>query len=149
MSPELVFLVFNNAILPFWLLLIFAPRWRGTQWAVHSVAVPVVLGFAYLWLLLRVTWGDEGAPGTSFFTLAGVMALFDAPAAATMGWIHYLVFDLFAGAWIGRDAMRRGLPHWMTVPCLVVTLFVGPIGLLLYFLVRKATLRGGFLLNEA
>ena len=65
-----------------------------------------------------------------------------------MGWIHYLVFDLFVGAWIGRDAIRRAIPHWMVVPCLVVTLFIGPVGLLLYFLVRRATRRGGFLLGE-
>jgi hypothetical protein len=148
MSPSLVFTIANNAILPFWLLLIVAPRWRGTDWAVHSVAVPVVLGFAYLWLLLRLTWGGEAMPGSSFFSLAGVMALFASPVAVTMGWIHYLVFDLFVGAWIGRDAVRRAIPHWMVAPCLIVTLFIGPVGLLLYFLVRRATRRGGFLLSE-
>lgn len=148
MTPELVFTIANNGILPFWLLLIVAPRWRGTELAVHSIAIPMILGLAYLWLLIRVTLGGEGAPGSSFFTLAGVMALFMSPAAATMGWIHYLIFDLFIGAWISRDAMRCGMSHWIAAPCLIVTLFAGPVGLLLYFVVRLALGRGGFLLTE-
>lgn len=145
MSPELVFTIANNGILVFWLLLIVAPRWRGTELAVHSVAVPAILGLAYLWLLYRVWLGGEAAPGTSYFTLPGVMALFRSPTGAVMGWIHYLVFDLFVGAWIARDAARRGVSHWAVAPCLVATLMAGPVGLLLYLGLR----RGGFLLERA
>jgi hypothetical protein len=149
MSPELIFAVANNGILVFWLLLIVAPRWRGTQLAVHSIALPLVLGLAYLWLFTRVWIGGEAAPGTSYFTLPGVMALFDSPTGAVMGWIHYLVFDLFVGAWEARDAARRGIAHWMVVPCLIVTLMAGPIGLALYLALRIALRRGGFLLDAA
>ena len=149
MSPQLIFLIANNGILIFWLLLIVAPRWKGTQLAVHSMAVPVVLGLAYLWLLARVWLGGEAATGTSYFTLPGVMALFASPTGAVMGWIHYLVFDLFIGAWEARDAQRRGVAHWALVPCLLVTLMAGPVGLLLYLGVRAGMRRGGFLLSEA
>ncbi len=149
MSPDLIFTAANNGILIFWLLLIVAPRWRGTQSAVHSIAIPLVLGLAYLGLFARVWIGGEGAPGTSYFTLAGVMALFDSPTGAVMGWIHYLVFDLFVGAWEVRDAARRGIPHWMVVPCLIVTLMAGPIGLALYLVLRIALRRGGFLHDSA
>jgi hypothetical protein len=144
MSPELIFLIANNGILVFWVLLIVAPRWRGTELAVHSIAVPVVLGLAYAWLLWRVWIGGEGAPGTNYTTLSGVMALFDSPTGAVMGWIHYLVFDLFVGAWIARDAAARGLSHWLVVPCLIATLMAGPVGLLLYLVLRG----GGFLLER-
>ena len=149
MSPDLIFAVANNGILIFWLLLVVAPRWRGTQLAVHSIAIPLILGLAYLWLFTRVWIGGEGAPGTSYFTLPGVMALFDSSTGAVMGWIHYLVFDLFVGAWEARDAARRGMPHWMVVPCLVVTLMAGPIGLALYLVLRMALRRGAFLLDSA
>jgi len=64
MSPQLIFAIANNGILIFWLLLIFAPRWKGTELAVHSAAVPVVLGLAYLWLFARVWLGGEAAPAT-------------------------------------------------------------------------------------
>ena len=149
MSPQLIFAIANNGILIFWLLLIFAPRWKGTELAVHSAAVPVVLGLAYLWLFARVWLGGEAAPATNYFTLPGVMALFASPTGAVMGWIHYLVFDLFIGAWTARDARRRGVPHWALVPCLLVTLMAGPVGLLLYLAVRAGLRRGGFLLREA
>ena len=148
MSPDLIFTIANNGILVFWLLLIVAPRWRGTELAVHSIAVPLLLGCAYLWLLARVWVGGEGAPGTSYFTLPGVMALFASPTGAAMGWIHYLVFDLFVGAWEARDAARRGVPHWMVVPCLIVTLMAGPAGLALYLVLRTLR-RSGFALAEA
>ncbi|HWA92725.1 MAG TPA: ABA4-like family protein [Rhizomicrobium sp.] len=144
MSPELIFVIANNGILIFWLLLIVAPRWRGTEIAVHSIAVPVILGLAYGWLLWRVWLGGEGAAGVNYTTLPGVMALFDTPTGAVMGWIHYLVFDLFVGAWTARDAQRRGVPHWALVPCLIAILMAGPVGLLIYLALRRV-----FLLKEA
>jgi hypothetical protein len=149
MSPELTFAIANNGILVFWLLLVVAPRWRGTELAVHSIAVPLILGLAYLWLLARVWLGGDGAPGTNYFSLPGVMALFDSPTGAVMGWIHYLVFDLFVGAWEARDANRRGMAHWIVIVCLIATLMAGPVGLALYLAVRRLSGRGGFLLEAA
>ena len=57
--------------------------------------------------------------------------LFTSPHAVLAGWIHYLAFDLFVGAWEVRDARRHGLSHWMVVPCLALTLMLGPFGLLI------------------
>jgi hypothetical protein len=147
MSPELIFTIANNGILIFWLLLVVAPRWRGTEFAVHSIAIPVILGLAYLWLLYRVWFGGEGAAGTNYTTLPGVMALFDSPTGAVMGWIHYLVFDLFVGAWEARDATKRDIPHAIVIVCLIVTLMAGPVGLLIYLAARTVMGRGGFLLE--
>ena len=87
--------------------------------------------------------------GASFSSLAGVMAFFTSPVAATAGWIHYLVFDLFIGAWETRDAHARGLSHLAVIPCLILTLLFGPAGFLLYLGVRAATGKGGFLLERA
>jgi Mn2+/Fe2+ NRAMP family transporter len=77
------------------------------------------------------------------------MAFFTSPVAATAGWIHYLVFDLFVGAWQVRDAQRRGITHLAVIPCLVLTLLAGPVGLLLYLALRTGMRRGGFLLEDA
>jgi hypothetical protein len=147
MSAETVFTVANNGIVIFWLLLIVAPRWKGTAFLVHSVAVPAVVGLTYTWLIARAMMG-EGAPGGSFFTLQGVMTFFTSPVAATAGWIHYLVFDLFIGAWESRDAQRRGIPHLALIPCLIVTFIFGPIGFLLYLTLRTALRKGGWSLAE-
>ena len=69
------------------------------------------------------------------------MLLFQSPTAVLGGWIHYLVFDLFIGAWIVRDANRQGINHWITTPFLFVTLMAGPAGLMLYLLLRLALKR--------
>jgi hypothetical protein len=149
MTPDTIFAIANNGILVFWLLLILAPGWRGTQILVHSVAIPVLLGLTYIWLLSSAVFGGHGAPaGASFFSLHGVAALFSSPLALTAGWIHYLVFDLFVGAWEARDARRRGISHLALIPCLIVTLMVGPVGLLLYLALRAALGKGGFFLGE-
>jgi uncharacterized membrane protein YraQ (UPF0718 family) len=79
--------------------------------------------------------------GGGFSSLEGVMILFQSPTAVFGGWIHYLVFDLFIGAWIVRDAKRQGINHWFTLPILFATLMAGPAGLLLYLLLRLALKR--------
>jgi Domain of unknown function (DUF4281) len=43
--------------------------------------------------------------------------------------------------WETRDAARRGVPHWMVIPCLLLTFMFGPAGWLAYLGVRA--LRGG------
>jgi hypothetical protein len=145
MSHELVFAIVNWGVIPFWLLLAVLPHWGPTQFLVHSVAIPLLLGIAYAWFLATGAFAVEGA---SFSTLHGVMLFFDSPGAVLAGWIHYLVFDLFIGAWQVRDARRRGINHWFVIPCLFFTLMAGPIGLLLYVVLRFALSKGGWSLIE-
>ncbi len=133
MSPETVFLVCNYGVLPAWLLLAAAPGSPWTQRLVHAVWIPLLLGVVYAWALLGAGSAPEGA---SFASLPGVMLFFTVPGAALAGWIHYLVFDLFVGAWEVRDARRRGIPHLALLPCLILTLALGPMGLLLYLALR-------------
>ena len=133
MTPEALFTLCNTAVLPAWLLLAVAPGWKWTQHLVHSAWIPLALGSVYATLL--ATSGD--APeGAGFGSLEGVMLIFSDPRAALAGWIHYLVFDLFVGAWEVRDARRLGLAHWTVVPCLALTLMLGPLGLVTYLALR-------------
>lgn len=137
MSPDLIFTIASTSVLPAWLLLVFAPRAAATKWAVHSAAFPLVLSVLYAALVLA-TFGDgEG----DFGSLRGVMQLFENEWAVLLGWVHYLAFDLFIGAWETRDAARIGVPHYLVVPCLFFTFMLGPVGLLLYFVIRAARTR--------
>ena len=133
MTPETVFLICNNAVIPAWLLLAVAPTWVWTQRIVHSALIPGLLAVVYAGAFLANTGAAEGA---GMGSLEGVMKLFTSPHAVLAGWVHYLVFDLFIGAWEVRDARRRQIPHLMLLPCLVFTLMLGPIGLLLYLTLR-------------
>ena len=119
-----------------WLLLVILPRHSIVQ-LVAGVVIPLVLSVGYLMLIVLHFRGAEGG----FGSLADVATLFQKPELLLAGWIHYLAFDLFIGAWETRDAQRSGLPHLVVIPCLVMTFMLGPIGLLFYFAIRTAKLR--------
>ena len=138
MSPDQLFLICNYSVLPAWLLLALAPHHQLTQRLVHAIWVPLLLGPFYIWALF---FGETAVEGAGFGSLQGVMLLFQTPTAVLGGWIHYLVFDLFIGAWIVRDAKREGINHWLTLPFLFITLMAGPAGLMLYLLLRLALKR--------
>lgn len=133
MALEALFQAASYAVLPFWLLLIAAPRWRWTQRLVHGPVVLLLLAPIYGYMLLGYAPTPEG---TTLRTLFGVMIGFTAPHLVLAGWIHYLIFDLFIGAWQTRDAARRGIAHLWVILCLLATLMAGPLGLLLYVVVR-------------
>ncbi len=134
MSYETIFSICDTAVLPGWLLLAILPRWKWTARLITSVIIPALLGLVYLYLIVTHFGKAEGG----FGSLAQVQQLFQNPAALLGGWIHYLAFDLFIGSWEVRDAQRLGLNHLLVIPCLALTFLFGPIGLLLYFLIRLA-----------
>ncbi|MEQ1752826.1 MAG: ABA4-like family protein [Micropepsaceae bacterium] len=149
LTPATMYLVLNYGVLPFWALLIVLPHARLTEVLVHSALMPLVLGVTYAWLLANAIAGPTALPeGASFATLDGLVKTFSSETVLVAGWAHYLVFDLFIGAWQARDAQRVGLHHLALAPCLVITLLVGPIGLLLYLMVRGISGKGGFSLFE-
>jgi len=140
-SPDLLFSICNYGILPGWLLLILAPRWRWAADFICPIVLPGLLGAIYVGILVS-QWADvEG----SFNSLKGVETLFTNRYALVGGWIHYLAFDLFIGSWEVRDARRIGITHWFVIPCLVLTLLFGPAVLLMYLAVRLGISRSTLL----
>lgn len=138
MEPDFLFTAFNRAVLPAWLLLIIAPGWHWTQKLIFSVWIPSLIAVCYVYAFIsNPIFPDDG----NFSSLEGVMVLFQQPYLMLAGWVHYLAFDLFIGAWQVRDAQRRGIKHLWVVPCLLTTLVFGPAGLLLYFIMRYSLTR--------
>ena len=136
MSPEALFSVANAVALLGWLLLALAPLRRSALVAGARV-IGVVMAVTYAVLLIRaVTQG--GMSGVDFTTLAGLTAGFSRPEAVLVGWVRYLAFDLWVGAWAVEDAGKRGVPHWAMLPVLFLILIAGPLGLLVYLAVRAA-----------
>lgn len=136
MTPDRLFRLASTLVGPCWLLLLLAPRWRWTQ-RIVTFAWPLVVAVLYVYLLVS----HPSPPGSGFSTLAQVTALFSSPYALVAGWIHYLAFDLFVGAWETRDGLRLGISRWVLLPCQLLTFFFGPAGLALYLLL-KLLLRG-------
>ena len=136
LTPDLLFKIASNVAVLGWLLLILAPRWRGTRAVVLSGALPLLLAATYVAVIGYQTVVHP-APGAGFGSLAQVAALFRQPRALTAGWVHYLCFDMAVGIWESRDAQRRGVPHLLLLPCLVATFMLGPLGLRPYSAARR------------
>ena len=132
MTLDQIFFAANGAALLGWLLLIFAPRWQFTRIVVLSGAMSLLLAALYLGLFALHAGEGEGG----FGSLPEVVELFRRPEMVLIGWVHYLSFDLFVGAWEVRNARERGVPHLIVIPCLVGTFMLGPVGLLAYFAAR-------------
>lgn len=133
MEADTLFTVCSRAVLPAWILLAVAPRWKLTRVLIFSAWIPMLLALAYVSAFI-FAW-PLPADG-SFNNLAGVMRFFQDPYLVVAGWIHYLAFDLFVGCWEVRDAERQRIPHLVVVPCLFLTLMLGPVGLFVYFAIR-------------
>ena len=108
---------------------------------------PLLLGAVYMGGMVMAAMG-HGAEGGGFSSIDGVRTLFSSDVGMVIGWTHYLVFDLFVGAWEARDAQRRGINHWLLIPCLLLTFMLGPVGVLLYLVLRKLTGKGGWSLSN-
>jgi hypothetical protein len=133
MTTENVFSICNMLALAGWLILIFAGKNAQARF-IAGVILPLTIAVVYAALLAA-----HGAESTgNFSSLAGVTALFSNPWLLLAGWIHYLAFDLFIGAWEVRDAQANSIPHFLVIPCLLLTFLFGPVGLLLYFAIRAA-----------
>lgn len=140
MDADILFSILNTAILPAWLLLILAPRWRWTRRVVGSGGYSFAYALVYTALIIAFIGHSNGG----FSSLAEVQRLFANPYLLIAGWVHYLAFDLLVGSWIVKDAQYHGIHHGWVVPCLVLTFLFGPIGWASYQLLRAIRLKSVF-----
>jgi Domain of unknown function (DUF4281) len=140
MQWETIFSIANTWPLIFWLLLAFGPRTeKMARLVLFGGILPLAVTYAVLLPMIMTGVIDAVGPdggSVDFTQLAGVMALFDSKGGATIGWIHYLAFDLFVGLWVARNADVHKIARWMQVPILFFVLMAGPFGLVLYLLLR-------------
>ena len=137
-EPSQIFALANLLALVAWLALVvalFVAAIRERVWQATALAIPLLLGVAYVALIAS---GFGAAEGGGFGSITEVRALFANDAALTAGWLHYLAFDLFVGTWISREGIAAGLPRLLLVPCLLLTFMFGPAGLLLFHGLRFA-----------
>jgi hypothetical protein len=80
--------------------------------------------------------GLRDRTGGGFGSIAAVRQLFTSDAALAAGWLHYLAFDLFVGSWIAREGLASEVSPLLIVPCLLLTFLAGPVGFLLFIILR-------------
>jgi hypothetical protein len=139
----MVFNAVNLLALIAWAALILLPRWPALLSGVLYLGVGL-LCLIYASGLIGVVSGIIPNPdggGADFSTIAGVRAIFGSDAGVTIGWTHYLAFDLFVGLWIARDADAKGVSRLVQAPVLLATFVAGPLGLGVWLLAREPAAR--------
>ena len=130
-----------------WAMLILLPRRPFvTSFVMYGIVASLCLAYVMMFTALLSGSVDTGAvPGPAaaapVMSLDWVMALFDSRAGTVIGWTHYLAFDLFVGLWIAGDADAKGFGRVGQVPILLLTLIAGPVGLLLWLIIREPAAR--------
>jgi hypothetical protein len=141
---DIVFSLANWLAMLMWACLILLPRWPALLAAILYLGVGL-LCMAYACALVGILSGvfDPVGGGAvfDFGSIAGVRAIFASDGGVTVGWIHYLAFDLFVGLWIARDADAKDFARWVQAPILFATFMAGPLGLFLWLLVRERRAR--------
>jgi hypothetical protein len=143
MNWSLVFSSVNMLALIGWVALILLPRWPALLSGVLYLGIGL-LCLIYATGLIGVVSGllpNSGGGGADFTTIEGVRAIFGSDAGVTIGWTHYLAFDLFVGLWISRDGDAKNISRLVQAPILLATFMAGPLGLLVWLGIREPIAR--------
>ena len=135
---EMIFMWLNLSVLPFWLILIFFPQSQICRVFITSIFPIIILSFAYGYLLYL--FFNEGYDFIRNFELYlgldAVSILFKDKAFIILFWLHFLSINLFCGGWIVKDSQKFNINKILLSFPLIITYFIGPIGLTLYWLIR-------------
>ena len=136
-NSENIYLAANWGVIPFWLLLIFAPNHSLTNFFVQSIIVPMLLAIGYIYLSYNLYLENNIFDGFELYSgLDGLYSMFANESLLLIFWLHFLAISLFAGSWIIRDSKRYFIPKIITIPSLILTYFTGPVGILVYWFFR-------------
>lgn len=128
---ETIFQLSNLLVMPFWLVMILLPHWRWTKRTMQSLWV--VTPIALLYTLLIIPIAPSAFLELMNPTLQSISTFLGSPQGATIGWIHFLAFDLFVGRWAYLDSRQRNISAWLASPILFLILMFGPLGFVVYW----------------
>lgn len=146
MSWEFLFGATNGLAIICWVILIVLPRGALLKTVIfYGGAGILCLVYAVLLVLLTGDMIDggalEGAGAAGYGSIEEVRAIFLSDGGVVIGWTHYLAFDLFLGMWIAGDGDAKGFSRWLQAPILLITFLVGPVGLLIWLIIREPAAR--------
>ena len=134
---ENIYLFANWGVIPFWLLLILMPSHNITKFFSHSIIAPLLLTAAYIVVAQQIILGDNTFEGFKLYLgLDELGEIYSNESFRLVFWLHFLAISLFLGAWIARDCQKYMVPKILSIPCIVITYFAGPVGIVIYWFVR-------------
>jgi hypothetical protein len=129
---EVIYLIANYGVIPFWLMLVFIPSGKFTGAIINTIFLPTVLAATYGYLIYIEFYANFQL----YVGLDSLASLFGNKTFLLTFWIHFLTLSLFVGTWIAKDALRQGIHKYVVIFPLILTYFTGPLGLFLYLFLR-------------
>lgn len=138
--PSTVFTWGTIAVLPFYTLMVLAPKSDLTKKSMESSLPYVVLGILYAYLLC-LSWTPETvrlifASKYLLPELSSIGKMFSSELTLASAWIHLLVVDLFAARHIFHDGLKNQIETRHSVS---FCLFFCPIGILTHVITKAMT----------
>ena len=135
---EMLYLWLNIGVLPFWFVLLVFPSSQICRVFITSVFPIFILSLAYAYLLYIVSLDgyDFLQNFKLYLGLSEISNLFQNQSFLILFWTHFLAMNLFCGGWIVKDAQKFGINKIIMSFPILVTYFIGPIGLTIYWIIR-------------
>ncbi len=135
---ETIYLWLNIFVLPFWVVLIFFPTSKICNIFIISIFPILILTSIYIYLIYTIF--NEGYDFLKNFDLyLGIdhlKGLFSDTYFLILFWIHFLSINLFCGSWIVNDSQKIYISKIVIFLPLIITYFVGPLGLFIYWIIK-------------
>ena len=137
-SIEMIYLWLNFGVLPFWFMLLFFPQTKICRIFVTSVFPILVLATIDLYLIFQISKnGFNFFEGFNLYLgIDELLNLFSDKNYIIIFWIHFLTLNLFCGSWIVKDYQKINMPKTLAFIPIVLTYFIGPLGISVYWLFR-------------
>ena len=135
---EMIYLWLNIGVLPFWFVLIFFPQSKVCSLLITSLFPFLILGATYCYLIFcYFSTGYNFLENFNLYKgLFDLSSLFENESFLILFWTHFLAANLFCGAWIVRDSLKFFISKYLILVPLLVTYFIGPVGLIMYWVIR-------------
>ena len=137
-NNEMLYLWINLGVIPFWLLLIFLPQSYLSRYLATSIFPVLLLSSTYVFVLYNAYLNsfDFDQNFSLYLGLSYVSELFSESYFLLMFWIHFVSINLFVGGWMIKDSNRFTINKVIMFFPLVITYFIGPIGIFIYWIIK-------------
>ncbi len=135
---EILYFWVNLGVLPFWLILIFFPSSNINKFFATSILPILLLSGVYIFALYKsyLNGYDFISNFELYLGISNLSNLFSNDLFLIIFWIHFVSINLFIGGWMVRDSQKLLINKILMVFPLIITYLIGPLGILIYWLIR-------------
>ena len=134
----MIYLWLNFGVLPFWFILIFFPKSRICKIFTTSIFPIIIFSLIYSYLIYTIFTDDYDflKNFSLYISFANLLNLFENSYFLILFWIHFLALNLFCGGWMVNDYQKFNMPKALIFFPLLITYFVGPLGIFFYWIFK-------------